>query len=92
VPDVSTKGYTEAEARLYLQGAGFTQAALITKYPRTTTVAAQDNIVIDQSPAAGTAIDPTKDTITLYVGTYAGGPTATGTATPTGSPTGSPTL
>jgi beta-lactam-binding protein with PASTA domain/predicted Ser/Thr protein kinase len=81
VPDVSTKGYSEAQARAVLQNQGFFTVESTTQSTLDPTKAGQ---VIDQDPPANTPKDPTKTKILIIIGRYDGPPIS---PTPTVSPT-----
>jgi eukaryotic-like serine/threonine-protein kinase len=80
VPDVSSQGFTENEAKAALRSAGFNNIEVV----RVTTRNPDENgIVTDQAPAATTARDP-KSKVQIFVGDFDEPPP------PTTSPPASP--
>ena len=76
VPDV--KGQIASAATSTLTGAGFK----VTQKTKNVTVASQDGVVIDQTPAANTTANK-NSTVTIVVGHFKAPPTPTTPTTPT---------
>jgi serine/threonine-protein kinase len=91
VPDVSSQGYTEAEAQALLNSAGFKNINWETK-PAGSGQMVQPGTVYFQSPTAGT-VTPTDTQITVFVQPEQATPTTSTSPTPTNStsPTATPT-